>query len=99
MSPKYECYKLISGYVVKNTNIYNYIYINIENYICLIRCYILRSKNYMFRPTVAIIRFLLFESFKFILYNSRDGVLIRRSQHQNVCWSIVLLYWVCGRIT
>jgi len=53
----------------------------------------------MFRPIVVIIRFFSFELIKIILYNSRDGVLMRRSQHQNSCWSIVLLYCVCGWTT
>ena len=37
-------------------------------------CYIIRSKNYVFRPVVAIIRFLSLDSPKIILYNSRCGV-------------------------
>jgi len=35
----------------------------------LIRCYILRSKDYIFRPVVAIIMSLSFDIFKIILYN------------------------------
>jgi len=36
----------------------------------------------MFRPAVAIIRFFSLETVKIVLYNSRDGVLMRRSRHQ-----------------
>jgi len=49
----------------------------------------------MFWPIVANIRYFSLELFKIILYNLRDGVLMRRSQHQNTCWGIVSLYWVC----
>jgi len=40
------------------------------------------NKNYMFRLAVAIIRLFL-KQIKIVLYNSRDGVLMKRSQHQN----------------
>ena len=36
----------------------------------------------MFRPTVAIIWFLHSKTIKVVLYNSRDGVLRKRSRHQ-----------------
>jgi len=58
------------------------------------RCCILRSKNCMFRPVVAIIRF--YHSTRSSLFYTIRVVacLMRRSQHQNPCWSIVPLYWV-----
>jgi len=47
----------------------------------------------MFRPVMAIIKFLPFATIKIFPHNSRDGVLIRRSQHQSHRWSTVLLYY------
>jgi len=41
-----------------------------------------RSKNYMFRPVVAIIRSLSFDSLKIVLYNCVAASLMWRSQHQ-----------------
>jgi len=36
----------------------------------------------MFRPAVAIIKYFTFETIKIVLYNSHDGVLMKKSQHQ-----------------
>jgi len=50
--------------------------------IYLIRCYILGSKNYMFRPVVAIIRF-YHSTHSRLFYTIREAAcLLRRSQHQ-----------------
>ena len=64
---------------------------------CLIRCYILRSKNYIFLPVLAIIRFLSFDSLKIILYNSRGGVFdeeISTSKHLLEHSTSTLVVWV-----
>ena len=39
-----------------------------------------RSKDYMFRPVMAIIRSLSFDSLKIVLYNCVAACLMRRSQ-------------------
>ena len=67
-----------------------------HNYIRLIRCYVLRSKNYMFRPEVAIIRFYHSTHLRLFYTVRVTAYLMRRSQHQRPCWSIVPLYWACG---
>jgi len=43
-----------------------------------------RSKDYMFRSVVAIIRYLSFDIFKIILYNCTAACLMRRSTHQTI---------------
>jgi len=43
----------------------------------------------MFRPVVAIIRSLSFDSLKIVLYSCVAACLMRRSQHQNPCLSII----------
>jgi len=49
----------------------------------------------MFRPVVAIIRF-YYSTHLRLFYTIRVAAcLMRRSQHQNPCWSTVPLYWVC----
>jgi len=55
-----------------------------------------RSQDYMFRPVVAIIRSLSFDSLKIILYNCVAAYLMRRSQHQGLCLSIIYLYRCVG---
>ena len=54
------------------------------------------SKNYMFRPVVAIIRFYHSTHLRLFYTIRVAACLMRRSQHQNPRWSIVPLYWVCG---
>ena len=65
----------------------------------IITCYILRSKNYMFRPVVAIIRFYHSTHLRLFYTIRVAACLMRRAQLQIPCWSIVPLYWVCGWTT
>ena len=61
------------------------------------RSYILRPKNYIFRPLVATIRFFSFKSTKAILYNSRVGVFdeeISTSKHLLEHSTFILGVWV-----
>ena len=50
----------------------------------------------MFRPVVAIIRFCHSTHLRLFYTIRMAACLMRRSQHQNPCWSIVPLYWMCG---
>ena len=70
-----------------------------HNCICLIGCYILRSKYYNFRPVVAIIGFYHLTHLRLFYTIRVAACLMRRSQHQKLCWSIVPLYWVYGWTT
>ena len=47
----------------------------------------------MFRPVVAIIRFYHSTHLRLFYTIRVAACLMRRSQHQNPCWSIVPLYW------
>ena len=60
------------------------------------RCYILRTKNYMFRPEVAIINFYHSTHLRLFYTIRVTAFLTRRSQRQTPCWSIVSLYSVYG---
>ena len=53
------------------------------NCMFLIRCYILSSKNYMFRPVVAIIRFYHSTHLRLFYTIRVAACLVGRSQHQN----------------
>ena len=48
----------------------------------------------MFRPVVAIIRFYHSTHLRLFYTIRVAACLMRRSQHENPCWSIVPLYWV-----
>jgi len=58
------------------------------------RCYILRSKNDMFGPIVAISRFYHLTHLRLFYTICMAAFLMRRSRHQNPCWSILPVYWV-----
>ena len=49
----------------------------------------------MFRPLVAIIRFYHSTHLRLFCTIRVVACLMRRFEHQNPCWSIVPLYWVC----
>ena len=49
----------------------------------------------MFRPVVAIIRFYHSTHLR-LFYTIHVATCLMISQHQNPCWSIVPLYWLCG---
>jgi len=53
----------------------------------------------MFRPVAVIIRFYHSTHLRLFYTILVAACFMRRSQHQNPCWSIVPLYWVCGWTT
>ena len=48
----------------------------------------------MFRPVVAILSFYHSTHLRLFYTIRMAACLMRRSEHQNPCWSIVPLYWV-----